>query len=146
MRRLIATLILCASLFHANDVLATHAAGAELVYELVPGTTNQYKFTYKFYRDCAGAATAPTSVTMCYGNNCGANGSITLNSVPTLPGGAANGTPVGTGCPGFPTTCSGGTLPGYQEWWYSNTLTLPTTCSLWRFSVTVNARNNAILN
>lgn len=146
MKRILTALVLLLCLFGSNQVKATHAAGAELIYELVAGTTNQYKFTYKFYRDCAGAATAPTSVTMCYSNNCGTNGSIVLAGVGTLPGGTPNGTPVGTGCPGFPTTCSGGTLPGYQEWWYSNTLTLATTCSLWKFSVTINARNNAILN
>ncbi len=146
MRKFIWVLLFVSGILGSKSVFATHAAGAELIYELVAGTTNQYKFTYKFYRDCSGAATAPTSVTMCYSNYCGGSGSITLNSVTTLPNGSANGTPVGTGCPGFPTNCNGGTLPGYQEWWYSNTMTLPITCSLWKFSVTINARNNAILN
>lgn len=133
-------------LIPSKSAKATHAAGAELVYELVPGTTNTYLFTYKFYRDCSGAATAPTSVTMCYNSFCGTSGSMTLNAVGTLPGGATNGSPVGTGCPGFPNTCTGGTLPGYQEWWYTGQYTIPNTCSLWRFSVSINARNNAVLN
>ena len=143
---ILSALLLVAFLIPAFQAMATHAAGAELVYELLPGTTNQYKFIYKFYRDCSGAATAPTTVTMCYNSYCGASGSITLNSYGTLPSGNTNGAPVGTGCPGFPTTCTGGTLPGYQEWWYTANFTLPTTCSLWKFSVTINARNNAILN
>lgn len=125
---------------------ATHAAGAELIYELVPGTTNTYKFIYKFYRDCAGAATAPTSVTMCINSFCGTATSVVLNNYGVLPNGSANGSPVGTGCPGFPTTCTTGSLPGYQEWWYTANYTIPNTCSLWRFSVSINARNNAILN
>ncbi|MBK7763912.1 MAG: hypothetical protein IPI46_11205 [Bacteroidetes bacterium] len=115
MKKVLTALFLFVGMISVNKVYATHAAGAELIYELVPGTTNTYKFIYKFYRDCAGAATAPTSVTMCYSNNCGTNGSIVLANAGPLPGGAPNGTPVGTGCPGFPTTCTGGTLPGIKN-------------------------------
>ncbi len=145
-RFLLTVLTLIGLLFAFKPASATHAAGAELIYELIPGTTNQYKFIYKFYRDCNGAATAPTSVTMCYNSYCGSTGSIVLNSYGTLPNGSTNGSPVGTGCPGFPTTCTGGTLPGYQEWWYTANFTIPTVCSLWKFSVSINARNNSILN
>lgn len=147
MKKIVTSIFLVLGLIlTSQSTKATHAAGAELIYSLLPGTTNQYKFIYKFYRDCSGAATAPTTVTMCYSSFCGANGSIVLNNYGPLPGGAANGSPVGTGCPGFPTTCNGGTLPGYQEWWYTANFTIPSTCSLWKFFVVVNARNNAILN
>ncbi len=143
---LLSVLLVLGLLVSYKPSFATHAAGAELIYQLIPGTTNQYKFIYKFYRDCQGAATAPTTVTMCYSSYCGANGSVVLNNYGVLPNGSTNGSPVGTGCPGFPTTCNGGTLPGYEEWWYTGNFTIPTTCSLWKFSVAINARNNAILN
>ena len=147
MKRILLSVILALGfLISFKPAFATHAAGAELIYQLIPGTTNQYKFIYKFYRDCQGAASAPTSVTMCYSSFCGANGSLILSNYGTLPNGSTNGSPVGTGCPGFPTNCNGGTLPGYEEWWYTANFTIPTTCSLWKFSVAINARNNSILN
>jgi len=132
----------------SKPIFASHAAGAELLYELVPGTTNTYKFIYKFYRSCGPGVTAsaPTSVLMCINSSCGTSTSLTLNNYGLLPSGQPNGTPVGSGCPGFPSNCAGGTLPGFEEWWYTANYTIPNLCSLWRFSVTVNARNNAILN
>jgi gliding motility-associated-like protein len=148
MKRLI-PIFLCAilSMFVAQKANATHAAGAELIYELVPGTTNTYKFIYKFYRSCApGAASAPTSVVMCINSFCGTATQMTLTNYGPLPSGLPNGSAVGTGCPGFPTQCSGGTLPGFQEWWFTGNYTIPNTCSLWRFSVSICCRNNAIQN
>ncbi|MBL7765755.1 MAG: gliding motility-associated C-terminal domain-containing protein [Chitinophagaceae bacterium] len=144
---LLLTLIFCfALILNSETASASHAAGGELVYELVPGTTNTYKFIFKFYRDCDGIA-APTTVTMCYTNNCGAAiTSVTLNNYGQLPSGVANGSPVSTGCPGYPTQCNGGTTPGYQEWWYTANVTLPSTCNAWRFWVSISARNTAINN
>jgi len=65
-------LILFLHFFASTNLYATHAAGGELIYELVPNTTNQYKFTFKFYRDCSGVV-EPASFTMCYNNTCGVN-------------------------------------------------------------------------
>jgi gliding motility-associated-like protein len=148
MKKILASIfILIGLLVSFKQSNATHAAGAEIIYELVPGTTNTYKFIYKFYRDCnPGSSTEPASVTMCINSFCGTATSMPLPKILTLPGGQPNGTPVGTGCPGFPTTCNGGTLPGYEEWWYSANYTIPNTCSLWRFSVSICCRNNAIQN
>ena len=103
----------------SNTAKATHAAGGELIYELIPGQTNQYKFIFKFYRDCNGSP-APNSFTMCYNNSCGAaNTTATLGLyVPqgqVLPNGNIQGAPVSTGCPGYNNTCNGGVIPGYQE-------------------------------
>jgi gliding motility-associated-like protein len=139
-------LLFCMLAFR-QDALASHAAGGELIYELVPGTTNTYKFTFKFYRDCSGT-TEPASFTMCYNNNCGVTGqSVTLTKViGNLPNGQPNGSPVTTGCPGYPTNCNGGTIPGYREWWYTGNVTLPTQCNYWRFWVYLCCRNTGINN
>ena len=153
MKKLFTSLILSIFILSfANQVFASHAAGGELLYEIVPGQTNQYKFIFKFYRDCAGIA-APSSQQLCYNNTCGAAiSSVTLNLyVPqggVLPNGNIQGAPVSSGCPGYLNTCNGGPInnPGYQEWWYTATITLPTQCNFWRFWVSVSARNNAILN
>ena len=145
--------VIAAILFLAgfvNTASATHAAGGELIYELVPGQTNQYKFIFKFYRDCAGSP-APTQFTMCYNNTCGAaNVSVNLGLyVPqggVLPNGNIQGAPVSTGCPGYNNTCTGGVLPGYQEWWYTGTVTLPTQCNNWKFWTGLCCRNGNIDN
>ncbi|MBL7765756.1 MAG: gliding motility-associated C-terminal domain-containing protein [Chitinophagaceae bacterium] len=139
-------LFLAANIFH-QQASASHAAGGELIYELVPGTTNTYLFTFKFYRDCSGSA-EPATFTMCYTNSCGAPySSVTLSKViGNLPNGQANGSVVTTGCPGYPTTCSGGVVPGYREWWYTGQVTLNSTCNFWRFWVELCCRNNGINN
>lgn len=134
-------------LFSYYNSNASHAAGGELVYELVPGTTNTYKFTFKFYRDCSGTS-EPSSFTLCYNNNCGVmSQSITLSKViGNLPNGQPNGSPVTTGCPSYPTNCNGGTIPGYREWWYTGNVTLNTQCNYWRFWVYLCCRNTGINN
>ncbi|MBK9301794.1 MAG: gliding motility-associated C-terminal domain-containing protein [Bacteroidetes bacterium] len=141
-------LILFLHFFASTNLYATHAAGGELIYELVPNTTNQYKFTFKFYRDCSGVV-EPASFTMCYNNTCGVNNqSITLNKlVGNLPNGQPNGSPIlQAGCYNQITICQGGTLAGYREWWYTGVVTLNSTCNFWRFWVALCCRNNAIGN
>lgn len=139
-------LVILVNLVSAYHAAASIAASGELVYELVPGFTNQYKFTYKFYKDCGTAGNEPATVTMCYSNSCGVSNSIVLSKIATLPGGAANGTSVSIGCSGVNTNCTTGSLSGYKEWWYSGNLTLTSTCNSWKFSVNINSRDNAVLN
>lgn len=148
MKRLRLLGALCAvavcSLF-STKAHASHAAGAELIYQWISDST--YRFYWKFYRDCSGT-TEPTSQVMCYSNPCtGVGGSLTLTKVVgTVPTGGVNGAPVSTGCPTGGSTCTGGTLPGYREWWYTGVYTLPSRCANWTFHVTLNARNAAISN
>lgn len=131
--------------FVSNTSKASHAAGAELIYEWVSDST--YRFYFKFYRDCTGAP-APRRVQMCYTNTCTNQvGSIFLDSLTgTLPNGSNNGTEVATGCANQPSTCESSTsaVPGYREWWYSDTFRLPVNCDNWRFSVTIANRNTSV--
>ncbi len=140
-------LFLVAFLGNSESVFATHAAGGELIYDLIPNTTNQYRFTFKFYRDCSGTA-EPATFTMCYNNTCGVNNqSVTLSKmIGNLPNGQPNGSTVVTGCVNQPTICTGGALPGYREWWYTGVVTLNSTCNFWRFWITLCCRNNGIGN
>ncbi len=131
------------------SVFATHAAGGELLYERVPGTPNTYRFIFKFYRDCSPRTAAePVNVKMCYANQCGvSNRSLILNKwTGLLPNGKPNGSQVETSCMAVPTTCVGGTLVGYQEWWYTADLVITDVCDNWKFWVSISARNNAITN
>jgi large repetitive protein len=128
----------------STDVQASHAAGAELTYKWVSDST--YIFYAKFYRDCSGVS-EPLSFTMCIRNTCtNFSTSITLSKMTSLPNGGANGTSVSTGCPGNQTTCNGGSVIGFKEWWYSGTYTLPSRCTSWRFSISECCRNSAITN
>jgi gliding motility-associated-like protein len=148
MKKIYYIIALCLGFILSNEqVFATHAAGGELIYELVPGQTNQYRFTFKFYRDCSGTA-EPATFQMCYNNSCGVNNqSITLTKmVGNLPNGQPNGGVVFVGCNPVPTICNGGVLPGYREWWYQGVVTLPTTCNFWKFWVTLCCRNTGINN
>lgn len=126
-----------------SKIYASHAAGAEIVYEWISGST--YELTFKFYRDCSGVA-APATVTICVTNTCSNfTQSITLQKILTLPDGRANGSSVSPGCSGFPTKCESNTssIPGYEEWWYKGTVTLTSVCNKWVFSTNINARNTS---
>jgi gliding motility-associated-like protein len=126
---------------------ASHCAGAELLFQWLHDST--YQLYYKFYRDCAGI-NEPTNVTVCCSNNCNSTTiNVILNKVTTLiPPGVNNGNEVARVCPGIHTTCGNpaGTTPGYREWWYANTVTLPSRCNHWTFSVSQSARNSGITN
>ena len=135
--------IFCACFFGSKKSFATHAAGGELLYEWTGGST--YKIIFKFYRDCGGAS-QPSSQVVCYKNTCNSvSGTINLNAISTLPGGNPNGTPVSTGCAGSSTECDNpsSTVPGYREWWYEGTITLPSQCDSWIFTTSVSNRNTS---
>ncbi len=132
----------------SKEAQATHSAGGEIVYNHISDST--YQFIYKFYRFCGPSpgggtpASAPNNVTLCGSNSCNGNTiSQTMNKMASVPGQNGNGNPVDPGCANFPTRCTSSqtTLPGYQEWWYMDTIVIPSTCNTWTFSVGINARN-----
>ena len=99
----------------------------------------EYELTAKFYRDCAGIS-APISLIAQTTNSCGlTNPSITLTQV----GIPVEASPI---CPGYATTCTGGTYPGIEEYTYTGTFTLPGECVDWTFSVSECCRNALITN
>lgn len=136
------SLLFILSFFH-HQVKASHAAGGELVYEWVSGST--YRFIFKFYRDCGGAG-EPNSVVLCAKNTC-TNQSYTrtLTKMSVLPGGGSNGQQVSTGCANQKNKCDSvqSNIPGYREWWYVVDFTLPSACSSWVFSAAIGNRNSS---
>lgn len=128
-----------------KEAKASHAAGGEIIYEWLGGNT--YRYFFKFYRDCTGIS-QPDSVQMCMYNRC-TNQTINIwlyewrGTIP--PHNTNNGSPVTPGCSGFKTNCDsvGSPIRGYEEWWYSNIYTLPSTCNSWKFAVSISARNNS---
>ena len=141
MRKISAFLLLFSCLFFLSPQLAraTHALGADLIYQYVG--PNQYEVTVKFYRDCRGIPTATpvNNITVRYNSSCGA-GSAVIDTV------AGTGSEISTGLypPCGITSCNGGNGYGVQEWVYQGIITLPDTCPDWVFSIAINARNAAI--
>ncbi|MBL7771693.1 MAG: gliding motility-associated C-terminal domain-containing protein [Chitinophagaceae bacterium] len=134
---------------------ATHSAGIDLSYVLVPGTTNTYEFTLRFYRDCGATgqttSTEPASFTLCYTSPCtGTIQNITMpkivGNIPTIPP-QPNGSVLNNGCNAV-TTCTNpsSVTHGYRQWWYRGQVTLPVTCNSWRFWSNLCCRNDLTLN
>ncbi len=137
-------LIAIAFLMKADTARASHAAGAELLYEWKNDSV--YTIYLKFYRDCSGVD-ASGDIKVEYCNTCDASrGIITLQRMATLPNGKPNGSPVTVGCSSYPTSCDDASsgLPGYREWWYSDTVKLPKACNHWTFSTSISARNKNV--
>lgn len=121
---------------------ANHAAGGEIIYEHISGTT--YRVYFKFYRDCSGPA-APAVQQLCISESCNSTvSSINLKIWPNT------GKPVSPGCSQFKTVCDSpaSQLPGYEEHWYYEDIDLPFQCDSWKFSTFIGNRNtsNNILN
>lgn len=153
MKRYFVKIITCLfvwCLFLQPRCYGSHAAGGELIFRHIPGTSDStYEFTFKFYRDCAGIA-APPVVSVCYRNTCDLTQGYTANLFASLylPDSSINGHEINPDCPGYPTSCFdlNSTIPGYQEWWYTGSITLPSRCNHWIFSIQIDGRNLGITN
>ncbi|MDQ3047992.1 MAG: PKD domain-containing protein [Bacteroidota bacterium] len=116
-------------------VKASHVQGGNITYACLGG--NQFEVTLALYRDCAGVA-APVSVTINRRSiTCGINANFVLTKI------AGTGIEVTPLCPGSATQCTGGTLPGVQEYIYKGIVILPP-CSDWVLSYSLCCRNAAI--
>jgi gliding motility-associated-like protein len=116
-----------------TNIMASHIAGADLTYVCLGG--NDYQITYTMYRDCYGIA-VENPVTINFASSCG-NFTVSLYEIP------GTGQEITGACPTSPTTCSGGTIYGVQEYVYQGTVTLQP-CADWVFYYTNCCRNAAI--
>ncbi|MBW8051779.1 MAG: T9SS type B sorting domain-containing protein [Cytophagales bacterium] len=121
-----------------QEAHASHASGIDITYTCLGG--NNYQFELAFYRDCAGIS-APTSPQLSISSaSCGISATITLTKI-------SGPVEVSTLCTGNPnSTCNGGNEPGFEQYIYSGTYTLPAQCSDWVFSFTECCRNDQITN
>lgn len=129
------TYFLLTTLFLAlftQQAKASHAMGGELVYESLGN--NQYKITLYFYRDCEGIA-APNSATVNLSSST-TNFTVNLQFLSV--------TQLSTSCQGL-TTCNGGAIPGFEQYVYEGTVTLPSTENF-EVSYALCCRNAAITN
>ncbi len=117
---------------------ATHAVGADISYECLGG--NQYRITLNLYRDCAGIQAPGSASVSIRSASCNRNLSLTLSQI--------SATEVSNICPSQynNSRCNGGSLPGTQQYVYSNVITLPAQCTDWVIGYSLCCRNNAITN
>lgn len=127
--------VLIFSIGYSTTIKATHVTGGNLTYTCLGG--NQFEITLALYRDCSGAA-APSSVTIIRrAVSCGVNTTLKLTEI------SGTGIEVTPICPTSATKCSGGSLPGVQEYIYKGIVTLAP-CSDWVLSYGTCCRNGAI--
>ena len=110
-------------------------SGGEIYWECIG--PNQFRIKLVVYRDCAGINVDP-SYNLQLTSPCG-NRTLTV----TTPGGVEISQLCNIELPN--STCSGGTLPGIQQYEYTGTITLPP-CDSWSITWTNIYRNNAIVN
>lgn len=134
-------LVLFASVYWHN-VKANNAAAGAITYTWIGDST--YRVVFKLYNDCTGKP-APNTVTLCVYNSCNTNSFSTpmQKMAGNIGSGATNGSEIPIACtPINPTKCTdaNSVLPGLREWWYADTVTLPTRCNSWKFRVAVDKR------
>ncbi|MBI3135676.1 MAG: gliding motility-associated C-terminal domain-containing protein [Bacteroidetes bacterium] len=125
-------LILLSGAF-APALHATHVVGGNIAYECT-GTPNEFLITLTTYRDCGGSTMSTPSID--FTNSCGfAPFSVIMN--------LESFSEVSQLCtPEVPNSeCSGGTLPGVQEYIYTATVILDPVCDAWTMSYEVCNRN-----
>ena len=113
---------------------ASHIAGAELSYQFLRGNT--YKVNYVLYRDCSGIAAPPDVNLDLRSAQCGQTLFFTL--YPTAV------STVSRLCPGFHSSCEGGSIRGIERCEYSNEIEINQACADWKLSVTDCCRSAMI--
>jgi hypothetical protein len=132
----ITILIIGFLLIAATETKASHLSAAEFQYTHISG--NDYLVSLYLYRDCSGIG-MPSSVSVNMSSvNCGISNNVTLSQFGTATYVLA--------IPGGQTTCQGGVIPGYEEFVYQATITMPAQCTDWIFSWSNCCRNAAITN
>lgn len=142
MRKLITYLlsVLVTVLFclQSYTVKADASGNGELVYQWIADST--YRFMLKFNRDC-GADTAPATVPLCMYSSCtGSTTSTTMTRISNTP------TTYPYGCAVNKTQCDSpaSLIRGFQTWWYSAIVTIPKSCTDWKFYTYGGHRNTAL--
>ena len=131
-------LLVGALFLSATSSYASHAVGIDIAYECLGA--NEYRFTVNFYRDCDGISAPGTASINISSASCGISTSITLP--------LASSSEVSPICPAQfgNSTCSGGSLPGIEQYVYSGNYTLPVNCNDWVIGYGLCCRNSAITN
>jgi hypothetical protein len=136
-KNLTIAIVLFLSILTFQNSYASHIVGGDISYTNTGA--GQYKITVNLFRDCAGLA-APASITIDMVSSCGNNLTAVLPLV--NPG----GTQVSQICAAqlANSSCSGGALPGIQQYTYEDIVTLPVNCNSWTFSYSNCCRGTSV--
>lgn len=145
MKKYYTFLILLLVLLDAKTAFADHTVDAEITYQWLHDST--YRIYYVLYHGCEGIPHRD-SLPLCYGNSCSGADTLVYMQLATapLPHGAINGQEIVISCPGHPTSCDSGTIPGARGWWYTCDVTLKGRCDHWKFSASSHQRNGSVKN
>lgn len=126
--------------------IANNALAGTVFYKWLHDST--YQVSFKVYTDCNVNTAAPNTVTLCTHNTC-TNYSFTKQlpkaSGLVPPNNLTNGGEEPLGCSPTPaTTCTdpNSKYNGLKVWLYADTITLPSRCNNWKFSVIYSGRAN----
>jgi len=131
--------------FSIEHLYATHAAGIDLTYECI--STNQYKVTLRFYRECSGV-NAPNTFGSDGGylnisNGVGYNQNFSLGSITPFPVPVYPTISSSPSCP-YTGSCSGGSTNQTQVYTYEGIINLPYARNDWTITAAMYARNPQI--
>lgn len=131
MKKLLVTLLI----FLTSYSFASHIAGGQITYQCLGGNVYQVKLTY--FWDCAGGFNPGTQQTISV-SGCGQNLSLTVTQSSLTPG---DGVLAGGLCPtaSTVTTCK-------KRIDYIGTITIPSACNSWTFSLGSCCRGGSISN
>lgn len=126
--------------FCFTGIISSNASmpiGGELGYVHLKDST--YQVAFKLYQDCA-AASAPDSFNLCIRNTCN---NVVLSGKMTLFNHPANGVVTNPFCANATTSCTdpGSKNIAYKVYFYTDTVTLPSRCNKWIFSVNAGKRD-----
>ncbi|MFZ9941974.1 MAG: T9SS type A sorting domain-containing protein [Bacteroidia bacterium] len=134
LKTLVVFFVMAFPLIYSNTSSATHISGGDLTYKSLGN--NSYEVTLVLYRDCAGIPVQNPELISCVS----ASGATTSFNVYLIPG---TGNEITFPCFATPTTCGGGSNPGYQRYEYKGNIILPPSIN-WNLSWQDCCRNCAI--
>ena len=131
---------LFAFLMLSQNAFATHVGGGNISYTCT-GNPNEYLITFSIYRDCSSPVGIPGDPVINFSNSCGFvdPGALTLTIVDTLTLEISQICNESLGL----STCSGGTLPGYEQYVFTGLVTFPGPCDSWNLDYELSNRNTS---
>lgn len=133
---LASTMLFICMFFFSNNANATHVAGGYIEF-INTGTPGTYTVKLTLYRDCSGIQLNTNGVKVKLKNSCN-NTTINLNMNYQSKREVSQVCAADVGN----TTCSGGSVHGYEEYTFTATVTLSPTCNSWTADYSLSARNS----
>lgn len=123
----------------STPLWSTHIVGGNIQYRCLG--FGQYEISLVQYRDCSGIPMNPTRIVLYSSTSCG----VATNSLALPLVSVSNISPVCSQLANS-TTCTGGGLPGVEQYIYRDTVSLPQNCTDWQFTAYECCWNSSVVN